>query len=394
MRAIVRDPATWSSHFPEQFGDGLAGRATDTPRTRAALAKGYPWVPTLLFQDGVEHRRHRVALQRAFDGAGIRRLEQQIATIANDLIDGFAAGGSVAFVRDFARPLPITVFAEAFGVAPADRERFARWSRSIVDLGAATDEDESVAVIEQYVEFQHYVVERIRERRDAPGDDLLSSLVSAQGTTDDRALHELLSICTLLLAAGNDTTTAALSALLHRMLADPQLIATLRSDRTRIPAAIEETLRIDAPVQMLQRRANRATEQRGQRIAPGDMAMVIYASANRDPAHWEEPDAFRLDRPDIKDHLAFTHGPHHCAGAVLARAQLRIGTELLLDRFEDIRLDTSRPLEFLPDLMTRSYRELPLLAIASGLDRAVASGVSSPGSSGDPRRSTRGSNTR
>lgn len=390
VRAIVRDPATWSSHYPEQFGSGLAQRSPDTARTRAAMAKGFPYVPTLLFQDGADHRRHRALLTGALTPARVRALETRIAHISNALIDRFdadaaasagrvdaAAERSVDAVAAYAVPLPIAVLADALGVAPADRERFRRWAEQLVELGAAADEDAAVASIEQYVAFQRYMAERIEERRARPGDDLLSALVAGSGdpggaadpgtpsaATPAATVPELLSICTLLVAAGNDTVTAAIGSLLRRVLDDPALLATLRADRARIPAAIEETLRIDAPVAIFQRRANRDTELRGERIRRGDMAMVVYASANRDPERWEQPDRFVLDRPQIRDHLAFTHGPHHCAGAALARTQARVALATLLDRCDTLALDPQHPPRLAPDLMTRSHSTLPLLARA------------------------------
>jgi len=366
VRAIVRDPGTWSSRYPERFGTGMTQTQTSppSPRAQAALAQGYPWVPTLLFQDGQEHRRHRVAVQHALSPQWVRGLEDTIAGIAQALVDSFPTHGNVMFVRDFALPLPSFVFAEAFGVERSDRDRFMRWSESIVNLGSPTDEERSIALAEEYVEFQHYVVSRIHDRRGRNGDDVISRLVEPTlGATGNRdlSLPELVAICVLLLAAGTEPTTAALSSLLFRMMAEPELIATLRKDRSRIPAAIDETLRLDSPVAMFGRKATRDTEVRGQRIRQGDMAMAIYASANRDPGHWEDPDEFRLDRPNIRDHLAFTHGPHNCVGAPLARAMVRIGAEILLERLETIELDRSRPLELLPDLMTRAYKELPLI---------------------------------
>jgi cytochrome P450 len=364
VRAIVRDPGTWSSRYPERFGTGMTQTSPPSALAEAALAKGYPWVPTLLFQDGHEHRRHRMAVQHALSPQLVRGLEETIARIAGALADSFPAHGKVMFVQDFALPLPSLVFAEAFGVDRADRERFMRWSESIVDLGSPTDEERSIALAEEYVEFQHYVVSRIHDRRGQNGDDVLSRLVAPTlGANGNRDLSapELVAICVLLLAAGTEPTAAALTSLLFRMIDEPELMATLREDRSRIAAAIDETLRLDSPVAMFQRKATLDTEVRGHRIRQGDMAMAIYASANRDPAHWEDPDEFRLDRPNIKDHLAFTHGPHNCVGAALARAIVRIAAEILLERLETIELDRSRPLELLPDLMTRAYKELPLI---------------------------------
>jgi len=367
VRAIVRDPATWSSCYPERFGTGVVERAPATPRTEAAFAGAYPWVPTLLFQDGPEHRRHRVTLGSGLDGARVRRLEPAIREIVEGLVDAFPMDGDVELVRDLSAPLPVTVLAEALGVPVEDRARFRAWSDNVIELGAPMDEDDSVRVIEGYVAFQHYLVALIRARRAAPADDLLSALVAthdAAGADPEAALPELLGICMLLLAAGNDTTTALINALVVRLAEDPPLTATLRQDPARIPAAVEEALRLDSPVQMFQRRAVRDTELRGQPVRAGDMAMVMYGSANRDPARWDDADAFRLDRPNIRDHVAFTHGPHHCAGAMLARTQARIAVEVLLRRVGRFALDPARPPRFLPDLMTRGYAEVPLVVSA------------------------------
>jgi cytochrome P450 len=266
-------------------------------------------------------------------------------------------------VRDFAGRLPNEVFAEVFGVDDADRERFIRWSANIVDLGAPMEEERSVALAEEYVEFQRYLARRIETCPAGGGDDVISHMVNGERPL---TRPEFMGICALLLAAGSDPTTATLTALLHRIVAEPGLMAAVRADRALIPAVIDETLRLESPVAMFQRTATRDTEIRGQQIKRGEHVMVIYASANRDPGHWESPDEFRLGRPNIKDHLAFTQGPHNCVGAHLGRAMVRIGAEVVLDCLASIELDGGRPLEFRPELMTRAYRELPL--IVSGRD--------------------------
>jgi cytochrome P450 len=307
---------------------------------------------------------------RVLTPAWVRAREDAIAAIAHGLIDAFPASGRVRLVRDYAAPLPVAVFAQAFGVAPEDGDRFRAWADDLVRLGAGADEDENVRLAEQYVAFQRYLAARIADAP-SPAGDLLSGLAAAEravGGTVTTA--ELLGIGTLLLAAGNDTTTAALGSLVHRLLDDPALAAALRADRDRLPAAIEETLRLDSPLQMFQRKAVRDTELRGHAVRRGDMAMVVYGAANRDPARFPDPDAFRLDRPNPRDHLAFTQGPHHCAGAVLARAELRVATSVLLDRTADLAWDTdaeepAAPAAFLPDLLTRAHREIPVRVTAA-----------------------------
>ena len=364
VRAVVRDPGTWSNRSAERVDTGLTEPSPPSPRTEAALAKGCPWVPTLLFQDGAEHRRQRAFVQPALGPSRVERLEATIPRIAHELVDRFPADGTVMFVRDFALPLPGEVFAEVFGVADGDRERFRRWSGDLVELGAPMEEERSVEIAEEYIEFQRYLVGRIENCPADAREDLLSQLVNGTPrVAAERQLSrpELVAISTQLLAAGSDPTTAALTALLHRMLTEPGLMAALRADRALIPAAIDETLRLDSPVALSQRTATRDTEIRGRRVQQGEMVIALHASANRDPRHWESPEEFRLGRPNIKDHLAFAQGPHYCIGSLLARATVRIGAEIMLERTARVELHGRPPLELRPELITRAYRELPLI---------------------------------
>jgi len=217
-------------------------------------------MPTLLFEDDPAHRRQRGLVQGPLGAEGVRRLEPEIAAIAGRLSAALPERGELELVADFATPLPIAVLAHVLGIADGDAERFRRWSQSVVDLGAPLGEDRGVAVAEDYVALQRHLAGRIREG--GAGEGLLASL-GAAACDRTATLPELLGVATQVIAAGNDPTTAALASLVHRIAIEPGLQPALRSDRSLIDAALDETLRLDSPVAMFRRRATRDVELRG-----------------------------------------------------------------------------------------------------------------------------------
>jgi cytochrome P450 len=291
--------------------------------------------------DEPDHGRHRQVLRAAFAPAAINRLESRIRSIADSLIDAFIDDGACDFVDRFAGPLPALAIAELLGVSRDDREEFRRASDIAVAALSGGDVD---AYEEAKRTLEGFVQEGVDRRvaafgRDDAG-DVLSVLAAARRdglVSDDETRH----IGYQLLVAGHETTTGLLGMMLFRMLERPTLMAALRRDSRVIPAAVEEALRLDSPVHGLFRTNADECVIHGATIPPGSKVQLSFASANRDPDQFIDPDEFKLDRDrrELGRHLAFGWGLHFCIGAPLARLEARVAFEQVLARMGEITLD-------------------------------------------------------
>jgi cytochrome P450 len=306
--------------------------------------------------DDPDHARQRRALRAAFVPTVINRLEPEITSITDELLDAVPVVDGVGecdFVHAVAEPLPALAIAELLGVDGDDRDDFRRWSNDAVAALTGGDIDRYTAAkrsLEDYVEAG--VRERLALLPDHAGsivddtvlgetvpDDVMSRLAIGHHNhvLDEREVRHL---GYQLLVAGHETTTSLLGMMLHRLIERPDVMAALRADHSLIPTAIEEALRFDSPVHGLFRTNAAECTIHGETIPPRSKLQVVYASANRDPAHFEDPDEFRLDRErtELGHHVAFGWGIHFCLGAPLARLETRVAFEQILDRWSDIEL--------------------------------------------------------
>jgi cytochrome P450 len=302
-------------------------------------------------------------VQQAFSPRRVRQIEGDVRRLAEEIVDNLDAGGVIDFAREVAFPLPTMVVGEALGVAEADRPKFKYWADAVVTrLGEQLTEAEDIALIEAYVEAQHYFADMIARRRVEPTDDLLSDLVHAHLESEDPlTLEELLTIVTILPVAGTETSAGLMGMAMHHLLDHPEDLQRCRDEPAFIDAVIEETLRHQSPIQAWFRRATEDVELSGTTIPKDEMVLAVIASANRDDRRFSCPAEFHSDRANVKDHLAFGWGPHFCVGASLARAEARIAIETMLDRFSDIRLAPGAEPKHRPNLVHRMLETLPIL---------------------------------
>ena len=337
--AVSRDPATFCS-------------------SRGVLLSDIerPIMPrqSIIYIDPPEHPKYRKLVQPAFSPGRLRALEDSIAQTVRQLIDGIAVDTATDFVDAFAAPLPLLVIADMLGVPGADRDRFKRWSDAIIDAGTQPS-SENMA---QSVELLEYFGSVIAERRERPGDDLISVLVHSEIDGERLEEFDLLMLCMTLLVAGNETTRNLLAHGALALATYPDERARLASDPARLPQAVEEMLRWGSPVASFMRTATRDTELRGTPIREGDRLLLQYAAANRDEAVFgADAEEFRARR-DATRHVAFGFGEHFCLGAQLARMEARIAFAQLLEQFGG--WDLAGAVERLPSLFIRGIVRLPL----------------------------------
>lgn len=313
---------------------------------------------SMLRLDPPDHTRLRTLVSKAFTPRAVEKMRERIETLIDETLSGLPRHGQLELVRDFSSPLPITVIAEMLAIPIADRERFQHWSREIVrSLGDGGAEDRRAARVATQ-ELGSYLSELVELRRREPRDDLFSGLVAAEEAGDRLSTQELLTTCTLLLVAGNETTTNLISNSIVALLRNRDQLEILRSEPKRIPGAVDELLRFDSPVQLTSRMVVADEEFRGHSLKKGQQLVLLLAAGNRDPEHFEEPDRLDVTRENVR-HLSFGHGLHRCLGANLARVEGGLALEALITRLPDLRFDRD-PIRWGSNTVLRGPRALPL----------------------------------
>ncbi|WP_256641292.1 cytochrome P450 [Streptomyces murinus] len=326
---------------------------------------------TILQLNGREHAVRRALVAPAFRGSDLReKFLPVIERNSRELIDVFRESGSADLVDDYATRFPVNVIADMLGLDKADHARFHRWYTSVIAfLGNLSGDPEVAAAGERTrVEFAAYMLPVIRERRENPGDDLLSTLCAAEADGVRMSDEDIKAFCSLLLAAGGETTDKAVAGVFANLLRHPDQLAAVRADRGLIPRAFAETLRYTPPVHMIMRQSATEVTLSGGTIPAGATVTCLIGAANRDESRYRAPDRFDIFRDDLTtttafsaaaDHVAFALGRHFCVGALLAKAEVETAVGQLLDAMPDMRLaDGFEPVE--EGVFTRGPRHLPV----------------------------------
>jgi cytochrome P450 len=301
------------------------------------------------------HTAHRHLLARLVTPKRLKENEVYMWGFADRLLDGFAGDGTCEVVGAYAEPFTLTVIADLEGVPESDHELFRE------QLSTVHQQLEHKPLEFLYQRFMEY----IEDRRANPRTDVLTGLATA--TFPDGSVPEVQDaalVAANLFAGGQETTVRLLSFALRMLGERPDLQAALQDDRDRIPNFIEETLRLESPLRTQFRMARVRTELAGVEIPAGGSIMLVPGACNRDPRLFDRPNEFDLNRPNARQHIAFGHGIHTCAGAPLARAEGRVTLTRFLDRVRDITIteDVHGPAE------ARTYDYLPTFFLR-GLDR-------------------------
>jgi cytochrome P450 len=291
--------------------------------------------------DGPEHhllRRLTTGDLRARPAS--RYVDRAIPPLVDSLLDRFAARGEAELVAEFTSRLPFLAFADKLGVPPDAADRFMDWSFGILSYPVAPDHAMACAA-----EFTEYVRPVLAARRRRPTDDLLSAMCQAEENGRGLDDEEILAHARALFAAGASTTYHGLGNTLYALLSHPETADRLRAEPSLVPDAVSEMLRWEPPLAILPRLAPYDTELAGQPVPAGTTLLFGLASANRDPAVFDDPDRFDPGRRPQRI-LTFGFGSHHCPGSHLARHQIAVAVRALLERLPDVRLvdaETARP---------------------------------------------------
>jgi cytochrome P450 len=288
---------------------------------------------TILEMDGREHQRHRGLISVAFRPQAIAAWgESLVAPTIHRLIDDFARDGEADLVASVTHELPILVIGAMVGIRVGDTAQFMRWADDIIAVPVAPERGIAASRA-----LKDYLLPVVAERRREPQDDLISRLVTAELDGERLDDEEILGFLRLLLPAGAETTFRLLGNVLFALLSHPEQLDEVRSDRALLDAALDETLRWEAPLLFTARETTRETELCGTRIAPGTAVTAAIGSANRDETVHDDPDRFDLRRTR-KESLAFGLGRHFCLGYHLARLEVKIALEAILDRLPGLAL--------------------------------------------------------
>nr|WP_073052893.1 cytochrome P450 [Kaistia soli] len=330
------------------FRDKRFGREILHLATREEL--GLPEVPerlkpftdvdklSMLDREPPAHTRLRTLVNRAFVSRQVERLRPRIADLANELIDRFEGAGEVDLIEAFATPIPVIVIAEMLGVPTSRAGDLLDWSHKMVAMyqfgRTRATEDAAVAAVQDFVA---YLKEVVAERRKAPADDLVSTLIAAEEQGDRLTEDELIATIILLLNAGHEATVHAIGNGVKAILETGLDPAAIFATEDSVAATSEECLRFDPPLHFFSRYALEDLDYAGISLKKGDSVGLVLGAANRDPARYVDAARFDPDRPALA-HFGFGGGIHFCIGAPLARLELQVALPILFSRLPGLRI--------------------------------------------------------
>ena len=341
---VSKDNATFLNH-PQTVVFSL----TEGIEFAKSLTGGSPhMVASLVTFDAPIHMKYRKLTQEWFMPKNLRGLEAEIRAIAQDAVDRLLAAGTEAdFCKLVSQPYPLHVVMQILGVPEADEPRMLMLTQQMFGgqdeelnrsgMADLTQEQIIQLVARPVKDFEAYFAGLTAENRANPTGDVASTIANAVVDGEPLNDRDMMGYYIIVAAAGHDTTSASTAGAMLALARDPEQWARVRADRSLLPGIVEEAIRWTSPVQHFMRTAAQDTELGGQRIARGDWLMINYVAANHDPAQFENPRKFDAARSPNR-HLAFGAGAHQCLGLHLARLEMRILFETLLDRIESVEL--------------------------------------------------------
>ncbi len=361
---VNKKPKIFSSDFAALLSSG--GTGSLDPEEAAILAQGLERRDTMLTADPPMHTRYKRVAMQALPHTRIMGMAPYIAEVTHALIDRFADAGEVEFKSQFAEMLPGFVIADVLGVPRADLPMFQDWVRAaILRLNGNAKPEQRADLARSEIAMQAYFRRIMAERRAQPGDDVVSSLVTATipDGEGERPLDdaEAFSIIQQIFTAGQEATAHALAYAVAQLLANPAQAAALAADPSLVAGWVEETARHLSPSHNMWRVVKEDTVLGGVALKAGEPLLLRYGSANRDAAKFAEPDKFDVARANVREHIAFGAGVHTCLGMHLARLEMVTALPIVLERLPGLRFaDPDNPFQFAASHILRGMQTLRL----------------------------------
>ncbi|KYC36942.1 cytochrome [Scytonema hofmannii PCC 7110] len=313
----------------------------------------------LFYTNPPDHTRLRALVGKGFSPVVVERMRPHIQEIVDELLDKIRHKGSMDIVADLASPLSVSVISKLLGIPKEAQQQLHQWANVLSRiLDPLVSLEEYQAMNKATEEIQEYLRTLIAEREKTPQEDLISNLIAAQEQNDRLSQKEILAVCTLLFAAGEETTGNTIGNGMLALLQHPHQMEQIKREPTMIQSAVEELIRYDSAVQMLTRIATDNLEIGNQTIKAGEKIVLCLGAANRDPAQFPEPDQLNIHR-NPNHHVAFADSIHYCLGAALARVETQLAINTLMQQFPDLKL-ASNQLEWRHSIVLRGLKALPV----------------------------------
>lgn len=358
VQHVLRHPEIWSNDLL-----GKAGFSMFQHAEAQQILESEGWPRDTKFQsDPPIHRDYRALVSDTFTAGRVRTLAPFIRETTRDLLGQMAKTRECEFLEVFAAWLPIRVITMLLGLPAEDAPRIKHWSDAWVEpLSGIVSKEREIEVARLGIELQHYLAEWMKRKQLTPTEDVLSDLAGAS-FPDGRPLPmaEKMGLAEHLIVGGHETATSALASGLMLLIENPKVESELRRDPSLIKNFVEETLRLESPSQGFFRYAVADGEVAGVVIPKGSMVHIRFAAANRDPDQFPNPNEIDLARSNAGAHMAFSQGEHHCVGAPLARLELGLAFEGLLETFDHFEFQPGTTLRHLPGLALRTLEALPI----------------------------------
>ena len=317
--------------------------------------------PMMIEMDDPAHARRRALVNEGFTPKFVRALQPVIAGIVDRLLDRVEGHDSFDLIRDVAVWIPLIVIGDAMGMHERDHPKLLEWSDDLMRGLGASDPALTERMTAAFDGWQTFIRDVIEERRREPRNDIINALVHAEVDGSQLDDLELIFETLLILIGGDETTRHVMSGGAYQLLLHHEQWEHLRDERTLLPSAVEEMLRWVSPIKNMARTVTSDVDFHGAQMQKGQKLLLLYPSANRDESHFRDPFRFDIERSP-NDHIAFGAGPHFCLGASLARLELRVFFDRLLDRLPNLRLADEGEPTYRPANFISGYESLPVVA--------------------------------